>query len=118
MDRFGTTTVPGSERNEIRMKLGASRGALRKKIAFFNAIEAAQGVSSRYSAWGTSPRETPGAKEVYCPDSSSSPMKRTAGMGTPFRLAGAKVALTSDTINNGVEPELSPPSWAATTLPW
>jgi hypothetical protein len=41
MDRFGTTTVPGSERNEISMKLGASRGALRKKIAFFNAIEAA-----------------------------------------------------------------------------
>jgi hypothetical protein len=45
-------------------------------------------------------------------------MKRIAGTGMPFRLAGAKVALTSETINKGVDPELSPPSWAATTFPW
>lgn len=100
----------------MNMELGVSRARQRQKSLFLMLSKPGE-VCQADTLVGIRLRGTPGVKTGYCPDSSASSMKRTAGMGMPFRLAGANVALTRETINKGVEPALSPPRVAATTFP-
>ncbi len=54
---------------------------------------------------------------IYYCERIGEPTDTTAGIGIPFKLAGSKVARTSESIISGIVPEDCAPIWAAITFP-